>query len=163
MDGNAVFNGVVTGLAITLVVMVAVLIVLVASRMGKSQSAAPAPVEMAMTPASAAAAATAAATREGSEQPDLIHQESLPTNPPNQSYLQNARRGDCSQQRNASVAYLPTLAPPEKSVSTVTCTGSGTPMLNWDSRYLCHYSTEMAELWSLGTSFQEAKFQLSIF
>ena len=40
VDGNAVFNGVVTGLAITLVVMVAVLIVLVASRMGKSQSAA---------------------------------------------------------------------------------------------------------------------------
>ena len=116
MDGNAVFNGVVTGLAITLVVMVAVLIVLVASRMGKSQSAASAPVEMAMTPASAAA--TAAATRDSSEQPDLIHQESLPTNPPNQSYLQNARRADCSRQRNASVAYLPTLAPPEKSVST---------------------------------------------
>ena len=116
VDGNAVFNGVVTGLAITLVVMVAVLIVLVASRMGKSQSAAPAPVEMAMTPASAAAA-TAAATRDGSEQPDLIHQELLPTNPQNQSYLQNARR-DCSQQRNASVAYLPTLAPPDKSVST---------------------------------------------
>ena len=28
-------------------------------------------------------------------------------------------------------------------------------MLNWDSRYLCHFSTEMAEIWSPGTSFQD--------
>ena len=39
--------------------------------------------------------------------------------------------------------------------STVTYTESGTPMLNWDSRYLCHFSTEMAEIWSPGTSFQD--------
>ena len=38
---------------------------------------------------------------------------------------------------------------------TVTYTESGTPMLNWDSRYLCHFSTEMAEIWSPGTSFQD--------
>ena len=30
-------------------------------------------------------------------------------------------------------------------------TESGTPMLNWDSRYLCYFSTEMAEIWSPGT------------
>ena len=34
---------------------------------------------------------------------------------------------------------------------TVTYTESGTPMMNWDSRYLCHFSTEMAEIWSPGT------------
>ena len=39
--------------------------------------------------------------------------------------------------------------------STVTYTESGTPMLNWDSRYLCHFPNEMAEIWSLGTSFQD--------
>ena len=39
--------------------------------------------------------------------------------------------------------------------STVTYTESGTPMLIWDSRYLCHFSTEMAEIWSPGTSFQD--------
>ena len=38
---------------------------------------------------------------------------------------------------------------------TVTYTESGTVMLNWDSRYLCHFSTEMAEIWSPGTSFQD--------
>ena len=38
---------------------------------------------------------------------------------------------------------------------TVTYTESGTPMLNWDSRYLCHFSTKMAEIWSPGTSFQD--------
>ena len=31
----------------------------------------------------------------------------------------------------------------------------GTPMMNWDGRYLCHFSTEMAEIWSPGTSFQD--------
>ena len=31
----------------------------------------------------------------------------------------------------------------------------GTPMLHWDSRYLCHFSTEMAEIWSPGTFFQD--------
>ena len=36
---------------------------------------------------------------------------------------------------------------------TVTYTESGTPMLNWDSRCLCHFSTEMAEIWS--PSFQD--------
>ena len=41
------------------------------------------------------------------------------------------------------------------STSTVTYTESGTPMLNWDSRYLCHFSTEMAEIWSPGTFFQD--------
>ena len=35
---------------------------------------------------------------------------------------------------------------------TVPYTESGTPMLNWDSRYLCHFSTEMAEIWSPGTT-----------
>ena len=39
--------------------------------------------------------------------------------------------------------------------STVTYTESGTPMLSWDSRYLCHFSTEMAEIWSPGTYFQD--------
>ena len=44
----------------------------------------------------------------------------------------------------------------EKSYQdTVTYTESGTPMLNWDSRYLCHFSTKMAEIWSPGTSFQD--------
>ena len=38
---------------------------------------------------------------------------------------------------------------------TVTYTESGTPMLNWDSRYLCHFSTEKADIWSLGTSFED--------
>ena len=38
---------------------------------------------------------------------------------------------------------------------TVTYTESGTPMLNWDSRYLCHFSTEMAEIWSPGTFFED--------
>ena len=38
---------------------------------------------------------------------------------------------------------------------TVTYTESGTPMMNWDSQYLCHFSTEMAEIWSSGTSFQD--------
>ena len=42
-----------------------------------------------------------------------------------------------------------------KTITTVTYTESGTPMLNWDSRYLCHFSTEMAEIWSPGTSFQD--------
>ena len=37
---------------------------------------------------------------------------------------------------------------------TVTYTESGTPMLSWDSPYLCHFSTEMAEIWSPGTSFK---------
>ena len=48
---------------------------------------------------------------------------------------------------------------------TVTYTESGTPMSNWDSRYLCHFSIEMAEIWSQATSFKmfgHAKFQLSI-
>ena len=36
-------------------------------------------------------------------------------------------------------------------------TERGTPMLNWDSRYLCHLSTEMAEIWSPGTSFQDVR------
>ena len=48
---------------------------------------------------------------------------------------------------------------------TVTYTESGTPMLNWDSRYICQFSTEMAEIWSPGISFKmfwHAKFQLSI-
>ena len=40
-------------------------------------------------------------------------------------------------------------------VYTVTYTESGTPMLNWDSRYLCHFSTEMAEIWSPATFFQD--------
>ena len=39
--------------------------------------------------------------------------------------------------------------------TAVTYTESGTPMLNWDSRYICHFSTEMAEAWSPGTSFQD--------
>ena len=39
--------------------------------------------------------------------------------------------------------------------TTVTYTESGTSMLNWDSRYLCHFSTKMAEIWSPGTSFQD--------
>ena len=39
--------------------------------------------------------------------------------------------------------------------STVTYTESRTPMMNWDSRFLCHFSTEMAEIWSPGTSFQD--------
>ena len=39
--------------------------------------------------------------------------------------------------------------------STERETESGTVMLNWDSRYLCHFSTEMAEIWSPGTSFQD--------
>ena len=38
--------------------------------------------------------------------------------------------------------------------------------LFWDSEYLCHFSTEMAEIWSPGTSFQDvwthANFQLPI-
>ena len=38
---------------------------------------------------------------------------------------------------------------------TVRETESGTVMLNWDSRYLCHFSTKMAEIWSPGTSFQD--------
>ena len=37
----------------------------------------------------------------------------------------------------------------------VTYTESGTPMMNWESRYICHFSTEMAEIWSPGTSFQD--------
>ena len=32
---------------------------------------------------------------------------------------------------------------------------NGTAMLNWDSRYLCHFSTEMAEIWSPGTPFKD--------
>ena len=39
--------------------------------------------------------------------------------------------------------------------STVTYTESGAPMLNWESRHICHFSTEMAEIWSPGTSFQD--------
>ena len=42
-----------------------------------------------------------------------------------------------------------------KLPATVRETESGTVMLNWDSRYLCHFSTEMAEIWSPGTSFQD--------
>ena len=38
---------------------------------------------------------------------------------------------------------------------TVTYIESGTPMLTWDSRYLCHFSTKMAEIWSPGKSFQD--------
>ena len=37
----------------------------------------------------------------------------------------------------------------------VTYTESGTPMINWGSRYLCHFSTEMDEIWSPGTSSQD--------
>ena len=33
------------------------------------------------------------------------------------------------------------LTPPPSSEPTVTYTESGTPTLNWDSRYLCHFST----------------------
>ena len=47
--------------------------------------------------------------------------------------------------------YLPN----KNKVYTVRETESGTVMLNWDSRYLCHFSTEMAEIWSPGTSFQD--------
>ena len=43
----------------------------------------------------------------------------------------------------------------KKEKNTVTYTESGTPMLNWDSRYLCHFTTEMAEIWSPVTSFQD--------
>ena len=53
----------------------------------------------------------------------------------------------------------------QTSLKDVPGTESGTPMLNWDSRYLCHFSTEMAETWSPGTSFsmfEHAKFQPSI-
>jgi len=41
------------------------------------------------------------------------------------------------------------------SKTTVRETESVTVMLNWDRRYLCHFSTEMAEIWSPGTSFQD--------
>ena len=36
----------------------------------------------------------------------------------------------------------------------MTYTESGTPMLNWGSRYLCHFSTKIAEIWSPGTFFK---------
>ena len=39
--------------------------------------------------------------------------------------------------------------------ATVRETESETVMLNWDSRYLCHFSTEMAEIWSPSTSIQD--------
>ena len=49
---------------------------------------------------------------------------------------------------------------------TVTYTESGTPMMNWDSQYLYHFSTEMAEIFGrqahLLKLFGHAKFQLSI-
>ena len=38
---------------------------------------------------------------------------------------------------------------------TVTYTERGTPKLNWDSRYLCNFSFEMAEIWSPGTSIHD--------
>ena len=31
---------------------------------------------------------------------------------------------------------------------TVTYTESGTPMMKWDSRYLCHFAAKIAEIWS---------------
>ena len=53
---------------------------------------------------------------------------------------------DNAANTNFTIHYFP---------GTVTYTESGPPMLNWDSRYLCHFSTEMAEIWSPGTSFQD--------
>ena len=55
----------------------------------------------------------------------------------------------CMSKHLEKRVYQPTI------YCTVTFTESGTPMLNWDSRYLCHFSTEMAEIWSPGTSFQD--------
>ena len=52
---------------------------------------------------------------------------------------------DNAANTNFTIHYFP---------GTVTYTESGTtPMLNWDSRYLCHFSTEMAEIWSPSTFF----------
>ena len=54
----------------------------------------------------------------------------------------------------ASVQQYPgTIAVGYKEHEGGTYTESGISMLNWDSRYLCHFSTKMAEIWSPGTSF----------
>ena len=48
----------------------------------------------------------------------------------------------------------------------VAYTESGTPMLNWDSQYLCHFSTEWLKFGlqaHLFKMFGHAKFQLSIY
>ena len=40
-------------------------------------------------------------------------------------------------------------------ITTVRDIVFGTGHCFWDSGYLCHFSTEMAEIWSPGTSFQD--------